>query len=248
MTDLDPNGNMVTVDGWLRTEHRAHVTRMLRQIATELAIADILFPRPINERVAERAAVLRGGRRRYRGEHRRGQFTVDELAFEVARDHPARLRAHAASLRRWPAWRGPQEPIFIGGREVYVRFYGGAPSPETRLEALTGTLVMMNEEGRVAVPTLSTDGTVRVASTEGDGWKVLGRMHHDGIRITEPDDETRIAWPADVIATTSTGEPACTCEPADDATQYAGTRMPDCPVPAHAAEQERWSGLAGGPW
>lgn len=72
--DMSP----ITVDGFLRGQQRAHVTRMLRQMSEELGIVDLVFPRPIMERIAARAVIRRAGRSRrgYRGAHHRGTYTV----------------------------------------------------------------------------------------------------------------------------------------------------------------------------
>ncbi|OCB43668.1 hypothetical protein A5721_23880 [Mycobacterium vulneris] len=123
----------VTVDGWLRTEHRAHVTRMLRQIAVELALVDVMFPRPIMERVGDRAAQLRGTRsiRRYRGTHRRGIYTVAAIAADVERQRPAARAAHRASLRR-----RTDGMVWIGSRYISVPVYPG-PGVDAPVATLT---------------------------------------------------------------------------------------------------------------
>lgn len=125
----------VTVDGWLRTEGRAHVTRVLRQIAEELALVDVMFPRPIMERVGHRAAQLRGGRstRRYRGAHRRGAYTVAEVAADVERQRSAAAAAHRASLRR-----RTDGMVWIGSRYISVPIYTGPG-----VDALVATLTLM---------------------------------------------------------------------------------------------------------
>jgi hypothetical protein len=96
--DMSP----ITVDGFLRGQQRAHVTRMLRQMSEELGIVDLVFPRPIMERIAARAVIRRAGRSRrgYRGAHHRGTYTVADLERYVAADADAVRAYHRRSLRR----------------------------------------------------------------------------------------------------------------------------------------------------
>lgn len=141
----------VTVDGWLRTEGRAHVTRVLRQIAEELALIDVMFPRPIMERVDHRAAQLRGGQsaRRYRGAHRRGAYTVAEVAADVERQRSAAAAAHRASLRR-----RTDGMVWIGSRYISVPLFLGPVGPGAADE-MVATLTLMSPDGdQAGVPAI----------------------------------------------------------------------------------------------
>ena len=163
MTDIPMSP--VTVDGWLRTEGRAHVTRTLRQIAVELDLVDEMFPRPIMERISDRAAQLRGRRsaRRYRGAHRRGMDTVAAIAADVERQRPAAAAAHRASLRR-PA----DGMVWIGSRYISVPVYLGPVGPGVA-EEMVATLTLMPPDYDQATTTACDDaptGPILIDSEE----------------------------------------------------------------------------------
>lgn len=137
--DYYPGGP--TVDDMLRDPDR--IARKLRQIQDEWRIGEALFPRPIMDRVRDHAADLRNGRslRRYRGDHRDGHHTVDELAAEIAADDRSRRIAHRRSLRR-PF---DPSPVHIGTYPTRIRFYG-VTDPEQDVEGATIVLAADGEE------------------------------------------------------------------------------------------------------
>jgi len=139
-----PAPKPVTVDGWLREHQRAQTTRMLRQIAEELALSEAMFPRPINERIADGAATRRARYadshrwfKRYRGAHRVGCWSVDALTEAVIAQRSADRAAHRASLR-YPA--KPTTPVWIGDRMIEVQFYPLPTDPDYPTSTATLTI------------------------------------------------------------------------------------------------------------
>lgn len=158
-----------TVDGFLAA-HRATITRQLLNLEQDRLLSALLFGAPIADRIAARASRLRGGRSRwrYRGAHRTGIHTVDELAADVARQARRWRALHVASLRLPPP--GPVTPIWIGTREVRVTFY--APGHATPLQ---GTLEIVPGDGG-ALPVRVFPGTALTGTPGGRVRPAVGPM------------------------------------------------------------------------
>lgn len=136
-----PPTDRVTVDSFLRDSDI--VARKLRAIADDQRVSAGLFPRPIMDRVRDRAADRRDGYsvRRYRGVHRSGAWTVDALTEAVIAQRSADRAAHRRSLRR-PVSSGP---VYLGERPTAIRFYG-VPGPSPDAEALRGTITLAADD------------------------------------------------------------------------------------------------------
>lgn len=85
---------------------------------------------------------------RYRGEHRRGQFTADELRSAVADAAEGTRRAHLRSLRR------PFQPIvYLGERRTELRWYGVVGDHPEELQQ--ATLVIHPDVAPVTIPAIA---------------------------------------------------------------------------------------------
>lgn len=139
-----------TVDTFLRDPER--IERTLREIADAHGLSGYVLPRPIMDRIRDRAADRRNGRsiRRYRGDHRRGTWTVDALTEAVVDAKSADRAAHRRSLRR-PF---DPSPVYLGSRWTGLRFYT-APGDPTDPATMTGTLTIEpDDEVALSVPVL----------------------------------------------------------------------------------------------